>query len=521
MQVNPQGIPDLLKSASRWLCWSWTWVTHNAKWDKPPLIASSGRNASSTDPSTWTTFEKAYAAWNAGRFDGIGFALGSDPILKVNFSGFDLDRCIEGGTIRPDAVFLAQLLPSYTEYSPSGKGIKIFTLGKLPPGQRADHDRNFEIYDSGRYFTVTGQHVPAWPGDVCDCQQELTSLYHRLFPQKTPEHARLSPRELALAALAGLSPSRASGYNDWLAVGMALKTVSDDLLGEWDAWSNLCPDKYVAGACAKKWESFRSSGIGLGSLVFWAKENGWTCPASNGYCHAPRVSDAIAGTQDPHMGDGLTEQPGAGPWDLYQQQRSDPVRYLLRSPIWAAAPRLASAAGCVAAGTKDLCSWPALRLVAMEQSGIYVPHDSRKDPVWDGRDGKQLLRFLLANVKPLPVISDYSRILRAAEFILAWMRKARSIGDDAREKLADCDRAKLDDGSLIFKIGSVAAATHKEAPGITFEHLREAATTYGGKYCPRKEGKLLGHFYIFRPHQILAIEALLDAGSSGPEGEEP
>src|SRR5690606_13568791 len=86
-------------------------------------------------------------------------------------------------------------------------------------------------------------------------------------------------RELATAALAGLSAARADNYHDWVAVGMALHSVSSDLLGEWDSWSQASP-KYQAGACAAKWASFGTGSnlVSLGTLIYWAKQDGWKPP---------------------------------------------------------------------------------------------------------------------------------------------------------------------------------------------------------------------------------------------------
>jgi hypothetical protein len=99
-----------------------------------------------------------------------------------------------------------------------------------------------------------------------------------------PSRDGAASHALALAALAGLSPGRADDYTSWLKVGMALHSVADDLLGAWDSWSKACPDKYQDGACAAKWGSFTrgAGGIGLGSLVYWAKQDGWAPPPRGG-----------------------------------------------------------------------------------------------------------------------------------------------------------------------------------------------------------------------------------------------
>jgi hypothetical protein len=96
----------------------------------------------------------------------------------------------------------------------------------------------------------------------------------------TATGGRMDDRELALEALDHVSGRLADKYEDWLHVGMALQSVdpSAAMLAGWDAWSRRAPDKYEDGACAKKWASFGKSGYTLGSLVFWAEENGWVPP---------------------------------------------------------------------------------------------------------------------------------------------------------------------------------------------------------------------------------------------------
>ena len=64
---------------------------------------------------------------------------------------------------------------SYAEISPSGSGIKIWAKGKLPGEGTAFPlgDGRVEIYDQGRYFTVTGNH---WAGQMLDVEEHQAAL---------------------------------------------------------------------------------------------------------------------------------------------------------------------------------------------------------------------------------------------------------------------------------------------------------------------------------------------------------
>lgn len=85
----------------------------------------------------------------------------------------------------------------------------------------------------------------------------------------------------ALSYLQALASSRADDYDEWLAVGMALHSVDDSLLSEWDAWSQQS-SKYKSGVCDRKWHSFKRTGVSIGSLAHMAKSDGWTKPCEKG-----------------------------------------------------------------------------------------------------------------------------------------------------------------------------------------------------------------------------------------------
>lgn len=84
----------------------------------------------------------------------------------------------------------------------------------------------------------------------------------------------LSTRERAIRALAQLAPWRADDRDAWLKVGMALKSLSPDLLDLWDEWSQQSP-KYKPGECARQWHSFQDKAgeITFASMQYWAKQD--------------------------------------------------------------------------------------------------------------------------------------------------------------------------------------------------------------------------------------------------------
>jgi hypothetical protein len=91
--------------------------------------------------------------------------------------GWDLDDCRDPktGEIQPGAQEIIDRLNSYTEISPSRTGIRIFVKGNLPPGPRRNGIA--EVYDDGRYLTLTGHRVKDTPSKIEERQDELLQLY--------------------------------------------------------------------------------------------------------------------------------------------------------------------------------------------------------------------------------------------------------------------------------------------------------------------------------------------------------
>ncbi|MEO0843428.1 MAG: DnaB-like helicase C-terminal domain-containing protein, partial [Cyanobacteria bacterium J06643_5] len=79
--------------------------------------------------------------------------------------------------------------------------------------------------------------------------------------------------------LQALSIHRADDYNEWIAVGMALKAIDEGLLSDWDAWSSQS-SKYKPGECSNKWKTFKVGNLEeeIAKLGSWAKKDGWRSP---------------------------------------------------------------------------------------------------------------------------------------------------------------------------------------------------------------------------------------------------
>jgi hypothetical protein len=176
--------PAELRERDQWVLWRR--APRGGKETKRPVLAADpSRPASSTDPSTWASFERALEALpglgEAG--GGVGFVFSPDD----PFVGVDLDDCLnEDGEIAPWAAEIVAELDSFTERSVSGRGIHIFVRGEL----RGDRHRtgSFEIYGVSRYFCVTGERVGT-RATIEARQEQLDRVVERMLPPPTPTPA--------------------------------------------------------------------------------------------------------------------------------------------------------------------------------------------------------------------------------------------------------------------------------------------------------------------------------------------
>ena len=208
IKVALQNIPDAIKPLRRWVIWSWAY--RDGKRTKVPLIADEPDScfgwqpASSTNPHTWRRYEAA--AFIAFHYDvaGIGFVLGD------GWSGVDQDKCRDPktGVIDPCATDVVNRLRSYTEISPSLTGLKTLVRGVKPEGRCKDGA--LEIYSGGRFFTLTGLHLPDTPRTIEDRQAEVAALHASLFPvvEKAPVFIADVLENISPVALTSLPPEQ-------------------------------------------------------------------------------------------------------------------------------------------------------------------------------------------------------------------------------------------------------------------------------------------------------------------------
>jgi putative DNA primase/helicase len=171
MGVRFDLIPEELKAVPHWMPWKFgNKPDKKGKFPKIPCDAK-GYGKDYTNPANWMTSEQAVASCNGCQFDGIGYVFSEDD----PFTGVDLDHCIDlaTGVMSQEAQDINRLLNTYGEISPSGTGIKWIARGEIA---HSGKDGDFEMYDHKRFFTTTGNRLPAAPATIEYRQAQLDRL---------------------------------------------------------------------------------------------------------------------------------------------------------------------------------------------------------------------------------------------------------------------------------------------------------------------------------------------------------
>jgi putative DNA primase/helicase len=161
-------LPDELKKFGLFCGWKLT------ERGKIPFNLITGSNAKSNDRSTFCGWDKAeslvkqYIEKVDGKMLG-GLGLG----IFNGFSAVDIDHCVDKGKINDFAQGLIDYFQSYTEFSPSGTGIRII----FKTDDKVDKEKFYinnskiglEIYVEGstnKFVTLTGNAINSYLTDI-------------------------------------------------------------------------------------------------------------------------------------------------------------------------------------------------------------------------------------------------------------------------------------------------------------------------------------------------------------------
>lgn len=279
-----------LKSLSQWVGYTSA---------KIPMNPHTGAAASSNNPDTWGTAAQAWSAKKRYGWAGIGYVF----TIGAGVVGVDLDDCFtEDGQLTDMARQVVQVLNSYTERSPSGKGLHILACGTIPHSIKQP---GFEMYNELRYFTVTGRVFGAAAvdegiaaGNIEDREKELTALFVTMGgdmeparPVVRPISSAASVEEIEVAKALAVIPPRGDYNTDWLPMLLAVHDAFPDDRGIAliESWS-----PGYQGEVARKWRSFDRTargGITIKTLFHRAMQYGYEPPKRQAARPAQRTSD--------------------------------------------------------------------------------------------------------------------------------------------------------------------------------------------------------------------------------------
>jgi hypothetical protein len=326
-----------LREQKVWLCWCWFW--NGKKWTKPPRrVDNPERNASSSDPATWGSYEEAVEQVRAGRANGIGFAL-----KGLNIGGVDLDHCRDPATggIDPWAEErLAQFPDTYVEATVSGKGLRILGTSSLdsfaPKFKLQTNGAAIELFsNSNHYLTLSCNalrpcaELPPIGDKMLAVAAELGGGFDFNAAPPVLPHVNDAPQVAPQAALEGAGPQmpwsfaeetrlRAAlsaiptdekllaekfghAHDTWVKIGRAIERLGwgDRGFLIWRDWSAQNAGEFDEKGLRTQWASFernrgaRENPITVATVFYYAIKFGWNGDAEVAPEDVPEAAPSI------------------------------------------------------------------------------------------------------------------------------------------------------------------------------------------------------------------------------------
>jgi hypothetical protein len=262
-----------------------------------------GQQGSAQDRAKLTTFAMARDEAMKRGFDGVGFALMPD----WGITALDFDKCVgPDGSLPPEITSIVS--NTYSEYSPSGEGIRAFVKGNLGNHKSyAEGDRyGFETFNTNGFVTITGRQTPVCElvgndNRIAEASQKVIDLCETRFAASTGNVGADDPADFMIGhePKVGLSIGQIQelldaidpdvSRDDWIKVGMALHHETeggDDGFELWLDWSENGHKFPGQESLQSQWESFdRRVGNGhrqvtMATVIKLAKQAGGTLSAN-------------------------------------------------------------------------------------------------------------------------------------------------------------------------------------------------------------------------------------------------
>jgi hypothetical protein len=282
--INAAAIPLELTSQPRWIPWRYGPVDpKTGKPNKEPWRLDLTRRAASTKPRDWSSFHDAVALVEAGKADGIGYAL-PDRILTL----VDLDDCVDDtGLLHEAADQIVADLGSFAEWSQSGQGVHVLVEARLNGNhcqtKQTPWRGEIALWDHARFVYLTGNLIEDTPPTIEPRQAELDAVYEASFAhlrrQRADRPAKPAPAPLGLDDRELLDRAYASAHGDelrmlyagaWQGRYQSQSEADLALCNHLAFWAGRDPERIdrlfrASGLMRPKWErdDYRASRIDL------------------------------------------------------------------------------------------------------------------------------------------------------------------------------------------------------------------------------------------------------------------
>ncbi len=225
------NIPAELANRQQWLLWKFEAKEGQAKPGKIPYYVQGGRRAGGQgddrDRQRLATLPVVRRAYERGGWSGIGFAFLPDDGLI----GIDIDGAIDlaTGAITERCASIIKACNSFTEYSPSGKGVHIIVQGTTTTNK--SNDIGLEMFCGKQFFTFTANRYPDTPAEVQPIEEGVLKRLH-----KTIDDAKQAAADAKRPPAAKPRPASTSAAQPEGSGGDDFKRVNELAMASLPAW---------------------------------------------------------------------------------------------------------------------------------------------------------------------------------------------------------------------------------------------------------------------------------------------
>lgn len=198
-----RAMPAAMRERPQWLLWRFEQREGKPKPLKVPYYASGkvrgGVQGSEADRAALVTLDVVLQRLGGGlHWSGAGFAfLPGDGLI-----GIDVDGAVDpdDGSMSDLCRTVVQVADSYTELSPSGRGVHVIVRGHVDKSFKSN-EIGLEVFCGSQFFTCTGAHLADTPREVQAIEPEaLAYLQERVDKAKAAAKPEPAPDPESAAA---------------------------------------------------------------------------------------------------------------------------------------------------------------------------------------------------------------------------------------------------------------------------------------------------------------------------------